>query len=87
MSLNFRVMPAVRQPRRVNFPFCLFEGGQVSGRRGLFPVETLRRKVTLFVIASVFLEMQALEWSEFDGHRRPVCRLRFRQMDVRAKYH
>jgi hypothetical protein len=27
-------------------------------------VETLRRKVTLFVIASVFLEMQAQEGSE-----------------------
>ena len=36
------------------------------GEGALFPLET-RRKITLFVIASVFLEIQAQEGSEFDG--------------------
>jgi hypothetical protein len=49
-------------------PHRLRENDQ-SGEGSYFLSRGLRRKVTLFVIASVFLEMQAQEGSEFDGHR------------------
>ena len=36
-------------------------------------IKTAGESPTAFVIASVFLEMQAPEGSEFDGHRQSAC--------------